>query len=156
MSPVIFREARAEDELALLGMMRKLAEQEPGAIVFHESAAKKALRGLLANPNFGKCWVVCEANQPVGYVVLTLGYSLEYQGRESFIDELYIEPGYRRRGLGRQAVEFAEEQARSMGVNVVHLEVDHGNDVALQLYRRAGYEDHDRFLMTKWISPRNS
>ena len=39
-----------------------------------------------------------------------------------------------------------------MGVNAIHLEVDRGNDPACELYRRAGYQDHDRFLMTKWLN----
>jgi ribosomal protein S18 acetylase RimI-like enzyme len=38
-----------------------------------------------------------------------------------------------------------------MGVHAVHLEVDRGNDPAFELYRRTGYEDHDRLLMTKWL-----
>jgi ribosomal protein S18 acetylase RimI-like enzyme len=53
--------------------------------------------------------------------------------------------------FGRQAMEFAEGKAREMGVNVLHLEVDDGNDPALELYLRTGFEDHDRFLMTKWL-----
>jgi ribosomal protein S18 acetylase RimI-like enzyme len=47
---------------------------------------------------------------------------------------------------------FLENQALEMGVNAVHLEVDHGNDPALELYRRAGYRDHRRFLLTKWLN----
>jgi len=47
------------------------------------------------------------------------------------------------------AIHFEES---SMGVNAIHLEVDHGNDPAIELYRRAGYEDHDRFVMTKWLT----
>jgi ribosomal protein S18 acetylase RimI-like enzyme len=38
-----------------------------------------------------------------------------------------------------------------MGVNAIHLEVDPGNDSALELYRRTGFVDHNRFLMTKWL-----
>jgi len=34
----------------------------------------------------------------------------------------------------------------------MHLEVDRGNDPALELYRRTGYQDHDRLLMTKWLN----
>jgi ribosomal protein S18 acetylase RimI-like enzyme len=36
-------------------------------------------------------------------------------------------------------------------VNAMHLEVDKGNNPAFELYRRAGFEDHNRFLMTKWL-----
>jgi ribosomal protein S18 acetylase RimI-like enzyme len=86
-----------------------------------------------------------------GYVVLTLGFSFEFRGHDAFIDELYIEPAYRRRGYGREAVRFLEEQARKMGANALHLEVDYGNDPAMELYRRSGYQDHNRFLMTKWL-----
>src|SRR5438876_7571225 len=37
-----------------------------------------------------------------------------------------------------------------MGVHAIHLEVDRGNNPALELYRRTGYKDHDRLLMAKW------
>jgi ribosomal protein S18 acetylase RimI-like enzyme len=66
-------------------------------------------------------------------------------------DELYVEEKYRGQGIGRRAMEFVEERALEMGANVVHLEVDRGNTPALELYRRTGHVDHDRYLMTKWI-----
>ena len=81
-----------------------------------------------------------------------LGFSFEFHGHDAFIDELYIEAAFRRRGYGRQAVAFVEKRAHEMGVNAIHLEVDRGNDPACELYRRAGYQDHDRFLMTKWLN----
>jgi ribosomal protein S18 acetylase RimI-like enzyme len=48
-------------------------------------------------------------------------------------------------------MEFVEERASELGVNAVHLEVNHGNKPALGLYRRTGYADHNRYLMTKWV-----
>lgn len=146
---VIFRPAVQEDEQVLLRMMRNLAEQEPGAYFFDEPAICEALRKFLANPDLGQAWVCYEDETPVGYIVLTFGYSFEYHGRDSFIDELYIEPQYRRKGIGRRAMQFVEERARERGVNAIHLEVDRGNDPAAQLYRRTGYADQSRFLMTK-------
>jgi ribosomal protein S18 acetylase RimI-like enzyme len=151
MSGVIFRPAGQDDEQTLLLMMRNLAEQEPGAYYFDETVARDALRKFLGSPEMGRAWVFFEAETPAGYIVLTFGYSFEYHGRDSFIDELYIEPQYRRQGIGRRAMQFVEERARELGVNAIHLEVDHGNDPAAELYRRAGYDDHSRFLMTKWL-----
>jgi ribosomal protein S18 acetylase RimI-like enzyme len=137
----------------MLVMMRQLAEQEPGAYQFREPLARAALCGLLADPAVGKAWIFCDGVAPVGYVVLTFGYSFEYLGRDAFIDELYVQPQYRRQGIGSQAMAFVEERARELGVHAIHLEVDHGNDPALGLYRRGGYEDHERYLMTKWLNP---
>ncbi|HKN75235.1 MAG TPA: GNAT family N-acetyltransferase [Candidatus Acidoferrum sp.] len=153
MPGVIFRLAAAEYEQALLRMMRNLAEQEPGSYFFDEPVVRDALRKFLATPDLGQAWVFFEDETPVGYIVLTFGYSFEYHGRDSFIDELYIEPQFRRQGIGRRAMQFVEERACELGVNAIHLEVDQGNDPAAELYRRAGYDDHSRFLMTKWLKP---
>ncbi len=150
---VVFRPVAQENEQALLRMMRNLAEQEPGAYFFDESVVRDALRRFLASPDLGQAWIFFDDETPVGYIVLTFGYSFEYHGRDSFIDELYIEPEYRRQGIGRRAMQFVEERARKLGVNAIHLEVDQGNDPAAELYRRAGYNDHSRFLMTKWLTP---
>lgn len=152
MSEITIREAALQDEAELLRMMRLLAEQEPGKIQFDESAARATFRKFLLLPAFGRVWILREGNLPVGYIVLTIGFSFEFHGHDGFIDELFIEAAFRRRGYGKKAVTFLEEKAREMGVNAIHLEVDQGNDPAFELYRRAGYQDHDRFLMTKWLN----
>jgi ribosomal protein S18 acetylase RimI-like enzyme len=145
------REATPQDETELLRMMRLLAEQEPGKIQFDESVARATFRRFLSLPTFGRVWLLSEEDLPVGYIVLTIGFSFEFHGHDAFIDELYIDSNFRRRGYGKQAVAFLEEKARELRVNAVHLEVDRGNDPAFELYRRSGYQDHDRFLMTKWL-----
>jgi ribosomal protein S18 acetylase RimI-like enzyme len=152
MSEMIIREAALGDEPELLRMMRLLAEQEPGKIHFDEGAARACLQKFRSLPAFGAVWMLCEGNKPIGYIILTIGFSFEFHGHDAFIDELYVDADYRRRGYGRQAVAFLEKKARARGVHAVHLEVDRGNNPAFELYRRAGYEDHERFLMTKWLT----
>ena len=146
-----FREATLADEAPLFRMMRALAEHEPGAIPFDERAARAAFRQFLSLPAFGRVWLLYESAALVGYIILTIGFSFEFHGHDAFVDELYIVPEHRRRGYGRQALAFLEQKAREMGVTAVHLEADHGNDPAIELYRRSGYRDHERFLMTKWL-----
>jgi len=147
-----FREAVPGDEAVLFPMMRELAGQEPGVVPFDESAARSAFRQFLLLPAFGRIWLISDGGALGGYVILTIGFSFEFRGHDAFIDELYIVPTHRRRGLGRAAMAFVEQQAREMGVHAMHLEVDRGNDPARELYRRTGYQDHDRLLMTKWLN----
>jgi ribosomal protein S18 acetylase RimI-like enzyme len=149
---VTFRIVTGADEPVLLKMMRNLAEQEPGAYFFNEPLVREALHKFLADANLGEAWIVCDGDIPAGYVVLTFGFSFEFHGRDAFIDELYIEPAYRRRGLGRRAMDFIAKRARECGVNAIHHEVDEGNIAAEELYRRVGYADHSRFLMTKCLN----
>lgn len=146
------REAALQDEAVLLGMMRQLAEQQPGKTPFDEPAARRTFRRFLSLPAFGRFWLLREGSSPVGYIVLTIGFSFEFHGHDAFIDELYIDAAFRRRGYGKQAVTFLENRARELDVNAIHLEVDRGNDPAFELYRRIGYEHNDRFLMTKWLN----
>jgi diamine N-acetyltransferase len=131
-------------------MMKCLALQEP-SLPFNEGAVAAAFELLLSSAEFGKAWLLFVEEELAGYVVLTLGFSFEYGGRDAFIDELYIEEKFRGQGLGRQTMEFVGDRARELGVNAIHLEVDPGNAPGQALYRRAGYENHDRYLMTKWL-----
>lgn len=151
MSSLEFREAIPGDEAALLPMMRALAKQDPEVIPFNESSARAAFHQFLSLPTFGRIWLLYDRAELIGYIILTVGFSFEFRGHDAFIDELYIIPAHRHRGFGRQAMAFVEQEAGEMGVNAIHLEVDPGNDAALELYRRNGYVDHDRFLMTKWL-----
>jgi ribosomal protein S18 acetylase RimI-like enzyme len=82
---------------------------------------------------------------------LTFGYSLEYQGRDAFIDELYIDVAHRNQGIGSKTLQFALAACRELDINAIHLEVEPTNAAGLSLYRRFGFEDHDRKLMTRWI-----
>lgn len=155
MAALHFREATREDEDVLLPMMRHLDEAGRSMGKFDEAAVRSAFRKFLSLPTFGRVWLFFAGQEPAGYIVLTIGFSFEFHGHDSFIDELYVEQPCRRRGYGRQAVAFLEAQARELGVNAVHLEVDEGNDIAFELYKRAGFEAHDRYLMTKWLQDKS-
>jgi len=56
-------------------MMSVPAEQEPGRIKFDEPAARASFRQLLSLPAFGRTWLLFEESKPVGYIVLTIGFS---------------------------------------------------------------------------------
>jgi ribosomal protein S18 acetylase RimI-like enzyme len=61
-------------------------------------------------------------------------------------------PEARNRGLGSRVLALVEAEARAFGVRRIFLEVERHNRV-IGLYRRAGYVDHDRFLMSKVLTP---
>jgi ribosomal protein S18 acetylase RimI-like enzyme len=93
--------------------------------------------------------VIEREGTPAGYLVLTWGYSLEFHGRDAFIDELYVAPAHRGVGVGRDAVAFAETACREHGAGAVHLEVELDNERAHGLYRRSGFAERGLRLMTK-------
>ena len=118
---------------------------------FDETGARRALRELIEKETLGRVWVAEDAGDVIGYLAVTLGFSLEYRGRDAFIDELYIAADHRGRGLGREALEIAQRYCRDQGARALHLEVERHRTAARELYRRIGFEDHDRGLMTLWL-----
>ena len=146
-----FEPARLEHADLFVSMMRSLEGADPGTTSFDEDRRRMIFAEFVKDHTFGRAWLIVAGEEPVGYVVLTVSFSFEYRGRDAFVDELYVEQEFRGRGIGRRAMEFVEEVARELGVNAVHLEVSRDNDAALELYRRAGYVDHGRYLMTKWL-----
>jgi GNAT superfamily N-acetyltransferase len=150
--PSRFRLAATEDVELLIALMREFyaGERYP----FAERAARHALGELLADPRLGRAWVIEEGGAALGYAVVTLGFSLEYQGRDAFVDELYVCPAQRGRGLGRAAMEHVEAECRALGVRALHLEVERTNPEGRALYRRRGFRDNERHLLTKWLVER--
>jgi GNAT superfamily N-acetyltransferase len=146
-----FEPARPEYIDIFITMMRALEAADPGTTPFDEPRRRIIFDQFVRDPTFGRAWLILEGEKYVGYVVLTVSFSFEYRGYDAFIDELYIAEESRGRGIGRRAMEFVENVAGELSVNAMHLEVSAANQPALELYRRAGYVDHGRHLMTKWL-----
>lgn len=118
-------------------------------IPFSPRRAENALAALIADPSLGRAILLRVGTACAGYLILTFGYSLEYGGRDAFIDELFIDSEYRDQGLGTAALLYASDLCRQLGIHALHLEVDHTNPRAHALYRRQGFEDNERHLMTR-------
>jgi GNAT superfamily N-acetyltransferase len=149
--PPTLRIASEADTDLLLGFMREYYTFDGHA--FDRAKARDALLGILRDESLGRVWLVCDGDIAVGYIVVTYGYSLEYLGRDAFVDEFYLRVSHRGRGWGRQILDRVEQAARSQGIRALHLEVVRANRSALQVYRKLGFRDHDHYLMTKWIDP---
>jgi GNAT superfamily N-acetyltransferase len=146
---IAFRPADVRDLDTLITFRRELCERDP--VPFDDVRARAAVVGLLRDPTLGRLWLIVDADQPIGYVALCFGYSLEYCGREAVVDELFIAASHRGRGVGRRAMAYVEAEARALSVNALHLVVERRNTAARELYRQVGYQEHDRDLMTRWL-----
>jgi GNAT superfamily N-acetyltransferase len=144
-----FRPAVASDVDALLRL--QAAYYADDGYPFVEVEARACWQGLLDEPHYGRAWVAAHDDRLVGYAVLTFGYSLEYRGRDAFVDELYVAPEWRGQGLAREALSVIEAACLEADVRALHLEVERDKETARGLYRRWGFVEHDRVLMTKPI-----
>jgi ribosomal protein S18 acetylase RimI-like enzyme len=117
------------------------------------AAGEAALHQIARGEPSARAWLVREQTKVLGYLVITLGFSVEYGGRDGFIDDLYLVPAARGRGLGHRLIDFALAQARNLEIGTLHLEVEAGNDAATRLYRAAGFTETGRRLMRLRLAP---
>jgi GNAT superfamily N-acetyltransferase len=146
MTNINYRVAKIADLDLLLELVREFHQHE--RLPFDEHLDRDVLTEFLTDESLGQAWLILQ-EEVIGYIILTLGYSLEYSGRDAFIDEFYIYPQHRGRGIGTKTLAFIEDACRALGVRALHLEVDLKNPDAQRLYHRVGYQRHERFLMTK-------
>jgi ribosomal protein S18 acetylase RimI-like enzyme len=145
-----FRPATLQDIDPIIGLVRRYYAEN--GYPFSEPDTRRAIGQLLREPSRGRIWLVDGPTGPAGYVVLTLGYSLEYGGVDAFVDEVYLVPEARGQGAGRRALELVEATCRELGVRALHLEVESNNEPARAVYRKRGFIDHRRLLMTKMLT----
>lgn len=115
---------------------------------FERGPGAEALSKLVRTPELGRLWLIAQP-EIVGYIAVTFGFSLEYLGRDAFIDELFIRPALRGAGLGTRVLQAVERECIESGVRALHLEVERDNPAAQALYRRQGFRDNDRQLLSK-------
>ena len=117
-------------------------------------AGEVALAALLdTNSPHGRALVLDTEGGIAGYAVLCFGYSVEFGGRDAFVDDLYVAPALRAKGHGRRMMERLAGLARAEGCHALHLEVFTGNPMA-DWYKSLGF-DRRGSLMSKRFEPLN-
>lgn len=139
------RLAGAADREGLLALAEAFHQEDGHPL---PEAGKRALTLLLDAPEHGNVFLIEAAGARVGYAVLCFSFSIEWGGKDAFLDDLYLVPECRSKGLGAWILRQLEAAARAAGCRAMHLEVM-GQNPAARLYRRAGFQDRGSLLMSK-------
>jgi GNAT superfamily N-acetyltransferase len=138
------RIATLDDADTLLPFVRAYHEFE--GITSTSAERAEAVAPLLPEGTaVGRVWLIETKGEAIGYIALCFGYSIEFGGRDAFVDEFYIAEEARGRGIGSAVLEAVKLEAVNFGVRVLHLEVDRGNHAAKRLYSSAGFASRERF-----------
>ncbi len=115
-----------------------------------DEARRAALSPLLEGIPHGTAYLIGPPKAPIGYIVVTFGWSVEFGGLDGFIDEFYVRPGVRGRGIATEVLLALPRALANAGLRALHLEVEIDNHSARNLYAKAGFELRDKYhLMTR-------
>jgi len=102
---------------------------------------------FISNPNLGQCFLIEFDGKVAGYVLLNYLFSFEFGGTIAFLDELYVNSIFQGKGIGKVAVQFAQEFAKEKELKILFLEVELHNERAIELYKKFNFKPHHRNLM---------
>lgn len=63
-----------------------------------------------------------------------------------YLEGWFVEPGFRRYGIGGELVRAAERWARKKGCTEMASDAEVGNDLSLQAHQKLGYEETSRLV----------
>jgi ribosomal protein S18 acetylase RimI-like enzyme len=106
-------------------------DETPGPGVLTERLAP-----LLAS---GEVVVLLAGSGPDGFAQLRFRPSVIREGLDAYLEELYVAPAQRGRGLGRALLEAAIAESRRQGATRIELGTSEDDTAARALYESAGF-----------------
>ena len=101
--------------------------------------AAVAVAGILADERVGFLLVARCGAEVVGVSYVAMIWSLEHGGLSSWLEELYVLPAWRGRGVGAGLLRASLAAARERGCLMMDLEVTEDHARAARLYEREGF-----------------
>jgi GNAT superfamily N-acetyltransferase len=105
---------------------------------------------VVADAARGAILIAWEDQRAIGLAALSFAFPIELGERTAWLEELYVEPASRARGVGTALLRAALEIATNAGAVAVDLEIVTGHERAERLYARFGFKPLPR---THWSRP---
>src|SRR4051812_44125629 len=128
------RKAVSNDIPALLALMSEFYAES--GYELDQAHAERAFAAILSDQRLGYVWLIDDENKNVGYIVLTLRFGMEYGGLIGCLDDLFVVPQSRNKGLSTAALIQVRDFCKISGIRAVTVEVGFRNGPAQAVYRR--------------------
>jgi GNAT superfamily N-acetyltransferase len=140
------RSTTAADVAVLLRMIRALAEYEKLSheVVATEAALREALFG--AKP-VAEAVLGYVGGEPVAFAVFFPTFSTFLAAPSLYLEDIFVEPGWRGRGLGKRLFAHVAATALERGCNRLEWAVLEWNAPAIEFYRSLGAEPREKWTV---------
>lgn len=122
-------------------LVAQLAEH---AVAASADRLTQVLEAVVTDRARGFVFVARVGGRVVGVAYTATILSVEHGGPAAWLEELYVAPEHRLRGIGTALVSAVLERAREQGLLAVDLEIDAAHARVASLYQRSGFRRLDR------------
>lgn len=133
------RQAARADVAVVHGLLLELAAALGKSADVRSTMADIERYGFDQQPKF-EAMLAWQGDQPVGLAVFFYEFSTWRGHPGVYVQDLYVSPGLRGRGLGRELIDAVRHRAAQWGARYMKLSVYDRNPAALAFYHGIGFE----------------
>jgi GNAT superfamily N-acetyltransferase len=144
----MIRKIRPDDRQLFLDLEKQFYNSEAVLHPIPDSYFENNFNELMRSEDYLECYLFEVRGKNAGYALLSKSFSPEAGGMVIWIEELFILPEFRSKGIGSEFFEFLEANYKAARYR---LEIEPDNVRAEKLYRRRGFETLEYVQMVKDI-----
>jgi GNAT superfamily N-acetyltransferase len=147
MEPLSIARARPSDQDAVVSLLA--AQMVEHRVRSEMEKLSQVFCRILADEQSGFMLVARLHSEIVAVAYVATILSLEHGGRAGWLEELYVTPVHRERGIGSALLSRIIKLARELNLVALDLEVDGDHRRAESLYARFGFQ---RLPRSRWVN----
>ncbi len=141
----MIRKLNQNDRSLYLRLTREFYDSDAVLAPVPEEYRVATFEELLRSDAYAQCYFLCDGENPVGYALLAKTFSQEAGGVVLWLEEIFLRPESRGKGLGKEFFAFLD----TLGAARLRLEAEPDNARAIALYRSLGYSELPYLQMVK-------
>lgn len=147
-SGIVLRRAAPGDAPLILAFIHQLAEYE--GLLDRVAATETKVRDSLFGPEPAARAIIGECDgEPAGFAVYFFSYSTFQAARGLYLEDLFVLPRFRGRGLGQRLLAELARIAVDASCARMEWSVLDWNELALRVYRRVGAQPLDGWTVQR-------
>jgi len=144
---ITIRKAVIEDVSLIRKLVEGLALYEKASEEVTVSLAEFTQDGFGENPIY-QCRVAVAENKIIGFSLFYIAYST-WKGKIVYLDDLFVEEGYRKWGIGKKLIDEVIFYAKEINANQVRWAVLEWNKPAINFYKKMQVEFDAAWIQCK-------
>jgi len=150
MTPFSVRHAAPEDVENAVALLR--AQLLEHAIDTAEASLRDLVRVVAAEAQYGFIFLAVANEEAVGIAYAAAHLSAEHGGMSGWLEELYVVPLWRGRGVGSALLTHVIARAQQLRWKALELEVVEGHERTVPLYERHDFRRTARARFTRALT----
>lgn len=110
----------------------------------HDDAHREnVVAPLLEGSPLGAVWLIGPARAPLGYVLISFGWSADLGGMIGWVEDIFIRQSVRKRGIGTEVLHAIAVTLGRADLRALHVRIPDDDDTLAKFCAKAGFRSDE-------------